>query len=168
MAGQPHVLVIDDDPLFRKLITGLLKNVYSVATAETGSEGFRLAIEHPPHIVLIDVCMPGWNGLETLQKFREHPQLSRTKTAMLTGDASRDTVVKAIRSGTDDYIVKSNINRCELLRKLQSLLGRSAVPAEKSSCAGESVCSPRRKSAEAREAENDWDPRLQGIIDHWE
>ena len=59
----------------------------------------------------------------------------------------------AIRSGTDEYIAKSNSNRCGLLKKLQSLLDPSAVPAEKASCAGASVGSPRMKSAEARRRE---------------
>jgi DNA-binding response OmpR family regulator len=172
MALQPRVLVIDDDPLFRNLIAGLLKNFYAVTTAESGSHGFHLAMDRPPHVALIDVNMPGWNGLQTLQKFREHPQLSATKTAMLTGDASRETVVTAIRGGADEYIVKTNFRKEELLRKLHSLIAKSSLPIEEEWPQAEDSRSPSSKSpGEANPVVlnvNEGDPRLQEMIDDWE
>ena len=81
------------------------------------------------------------------------------------------------RNGADDYIVKTNFSRYELVRKLQTLTAQSCLPFEepakaeappllKIPCpvpAGE----PRARSS-ALWVENEWDPRLQGIIDHWE
>lgn len=96
----------------------------------------------------------------------------------VTGDASRATVVKAIRSGADDYIVKTNFSRSELLRKLQTLAAQSSLPFEEPAKAEAlpSINSPsllmvrdsRSRSAARVGVENEWDPRLQGIIDHWE
>jgi CheY-like chemotaxis protein len=177
MAVQPRILVIDDDPVFRALIAGLLKNVYVVTTAESGPEGYRLALEQPPHVALIDVQMPGWDGIETLEKFRTHPELARIKTAILTSDASRKTVIKAIQSGADAYIVKTNFSRSELLQKLQSLSQSVLLSAEESaraelrsalkSTSGMMAREPQVRPSSER-VENEWDRCLQGIIDHWE
>ncbi len=190
MPRKARVLVIDDDPLFRNLIAGLLKNYYAVTTAESGSEGLKLALERAPHAVLIDVRMAGWNGLTTLQKFREHPELAATKTAMLTGDASRETVVAAIRSGADEYIVKTNFSKTELLNKLGELLATSSLPLEeevasesaKSSipqfnpphlsseieAEGEEVLAAVSEPPRESKAASNPDARLQDMIDDWE
>jgi hypothetical protein len=95
----------------------------------------------------------------------------------VTGDASRNTVVKAIRSGADDAIVKTNFSRHELLRKLQTLAAHSSLAFEESAKAKAlpsinspfpvMVREPRSRSAARVGVENEWDPRLQGIIDHW-
>ncbi len=109
--------------------------------------------------------MPGWDGIETLRRFRTHPQLARTKAAMLTGDAARETVVSAIRAGAEEYIVKTHFDRHELLRKLASLVERSSP----GSCEPQAnSCETSRPPAAGNPVENDWDPQLQGIIDHWE
>lgn len=159
MAFQPRILVIDDDPTIRQLMAGLLKSHFEVTVAENGEEGYQLAIERPPHVVLIDVNMPHWDGLETLQKFREHPDLASTKTAMLTGDATRRTVVTAIQNGADEYFVKTQFCKRDLIDKLQGLIAKSSLPVGEESC-----LSPVGHDSLA----DDNDPRLQELIDDWE
>ncbi|ADG68090.1 response regulator receiver [Planctopirus limnophila DSM 3776] len=118
---RPRVLVIDDDPLFRSLITTLLRKEYFVAVAADGAEGFYKAAEHPPDIVLIDVQMPGWDGIKTLKHFRGHPSLSHVSLVMLTSDSTRDTVMAAIQAGAQDYIVKTSFSKEDLFNKLARL-----------------------------------------------
>lgn len=161
MASRPRILVIDDEPNFRRLVSGLLKSHYDVIEAESGEEGYQLAIARPPHAVLIDVNMPDWDGLETLRKFREHPKLSATKTAMLTSDATRQTVVTAIQHGADEYIVKTEFSKPELLSKLQRLVAKSSLSLE-----DKADNSPAGAMAGLSEKESD--PRLQELIDDWE
>lgn len=177
MAPKPRVLVIDDDPLFRRLTAGLLKKHYAVRTAGDGAVGYELALDRPPHVALIDVQMNGGDGLATLKKFREDKKLSAVKTAVLAGDASRETVVAAIRTGADEYIVKSNVTREELLRKLRALVASSSIPVEEEpEIDSEPSSKPHAAKTSARPdpamqaagAVSNDDSRLQGMIDGWD
>ena len=126
---RPRVIVIDDDPLFRNLLVSVLRKDFFVSVASEGSEGYYKAIEHPPDVAVIDVQMPGWDGLKTLKAFRAHQQLSHVLAVMLTGDASRETVMAAIQGGAHDYIIKTKFSREEFLAKLGRLLAsRDASP----------------------------------------
>jgi CheY-like chemotaxis protein len=176
MHNRTRVLVVDDDPLFRNLVTTLLRKDYFVAVANDGYEGFFAALEHPPDVAVIDVQMPGWDGLSTLRAFRNHPQLKDVKVMMLTSDASRETVLAAIREGANDYLIKTSFSRDELLQKLTRLLP-APIPAEPPS-----VDSPRgRRPARAATLSSafgggaavatagiDEDAALQSLLDSWE
>jgi DNA-binding response OmpR family regulator len=123
MSERRRVLIIDDDPLFRGLVNSLLSREFDTQVADDGADGYRKALAWKPHLALIDVRMPGWDGLRTLQSFRTQSNLQGVKTIMLTGDASRETVLAAIRQGVNDYIVKSSFTRDELWRKVRTVLG---------------------------------------------
>lgn len=125
MSSRQRVLVIDDDPLFRGLIVSLLRRDYLVMVAKDGAEGFYRAIETKPEVAIIDVRMPGWDGIRTLKAFREHRNTSGCRVMMLTGDATRETVVSAIRLGADDYLIKTSFTNEELLEKVAALVQRS-------------------------------------------
>jgi DNA-binding response OmpR family regulator len=119
--NRARVLVIDDDPLFRSLITSILRRDFLVSVAAEGSEGYYKALEHPPQLAIIDVQMPGWDGLRTLQAIRAHQALAKVPVMMLTSDASRQTVVAAIQCGANDYVIKTTLSREELLKKTRRL-----------------------------------------------
>ena len=117
-----RVLVIDDDPLFRSLITSMLRRDYLVSVAADGAEGYYKALEHPPQLAIIDVQMPGWDGIRTLQAFRAHQVLALVPVMIMTSDASRQTVVAAIQGGANDYVIKTSLSRDDLLRKTRRLV----------------------------------------------
>jgi len=116
---RARVLVIDDDPQIRSLLVAFLRRDYLVSVASEGAEGYEKALEHTPDIAVIDVQMPGWDGLKTLHAFRDHAALKGVRTVMLTADSSRQTVVAAISLGADDYIVKTALSKDVLLQKLK-------------------------------------------------
>ena len=118
---RPRILIIDDDPLYRSLMTTLLRKDYLLAVAADGAEGYQKALQHPPDIAVIDIQMPGWDGLKTLEQFRKNPILKRVKIIMLTGDASKESVVAAIRGGANDYVIKTSFSREEFREKLKRL-----------------------------------------------
>lgn len=180
-ARRPTILVIDDDPLFRGLIASLLRKDYLVAVAAEGSEGFYKALEHPPDLAIVDIQMPGWDGLKTLQAFRSHAQLSKIKIVILTSDASKETVLAAIRGGANDYLIKTSFSKVDLQEKLTRLLGvRDAVPAldpradlrrELASRApqdGSPDAHEQSSEHESAEGLTDSSSRLQSIVDDWE
>lgn len=128
MLKRARVIVIDDDPLFRSLVVSLLRQHYYVSVAAEGSEGFYKSLEQPPELAIIDIQMPGWDGLRTLREFRSHPALATVKVMILSGDSTKESVIAAISDGADDYIIKSRFSKTEFLEKLERLLAGKAAP----------------------------------------
>jgi len=124
LCKQHKILIIDDDPLFRNLMVTMLRTEYMVSVASDGMDGFHKATEHPPDIAIVDIQMPGWDGLQTLREFRKHHALQDTMVLMLTADASRATVVAAIQEGANDYLIKTNFNKDELKEKINRLINK--------------------------------------------
>src|SRR5262245_28607900 len=114
--SRHRILVIDDDPLFRSLLTSMLPREFHVTTAGDGAEGYYKALEHPPHLAIVDIRMPGWDGLRTLKAFRGHHALARVPLMVLTSDGNRQTVAAATQAGADDYVLKTSLTREDFLQ----------------------------------------------------
>ncbi|HUQ69964.1 MAG TPA: response regulator, partial [Planctomycetaceae bacterium] len=102
----------------------VLRSRFFVVDAADGPDGYARALSSGPDIVLIDYQMEGWDGLFTLRKFRDDPQLKDLPIVMLTGDAQRETVMEAIQAGATSYVLKSAATRESLSNKLLTLLNR--------------------------------------------
>ena len=102
------VLIIDDDEINRQMAEMILKKnfTYQILTAASGMSGYELMQHHTVHLVLLDVSMPVWDGIKTLQFIRSNEKLKNTPVIMLTAAADRETVVKASSYGVKDYIRK--------------------------------------------------------------
>jgi len=116
------ILVVDDDPLFRSLMVSVLRDDFDVAVASDGADGYYKALDRVPDVAVLDIQMPGWDGIKTLKAFRSHPALAHVKVAVLTSDASRETVLAAVQAGADDYIIKTAFSRDGFREKLEHLL----------------------------------------------
>jgi len=100
----PQVLVIDDEIGPRESLRMLLKPNYQVYTADCVEAGLKLLREKQPDTIVMDIRMPGMNGIEGLRKIREiDPHLS---VIMLTGFGGLETAKEALRHGANDYISK--------------------------------------------------------------
>lgn len=101
-----RVLLIDDHALVRKGMEELLRSrgVEVVASAGSGEEGIRVAQELKPDIILLDVKMPGMNGIETLTRLRAAG--TRTPVLMLTMSREDSDLLAALRSGAQGYLLK--------------------------------------------------------------
>lgn len=148
-ATRPRVLVIDDDASVRSLLTAVLQRNYQVVVANDGLAGFTKAKEFLPDVAVIDIQMPGWDGLQTLTAFRQEPLLARVQTIVLTADASRETVVAAIKAGANDYMIKTAFSRDEFNRKIARLLDSDHSTATVSSLAGLTAANNEAASASA-------------------
>jgi DNA-binding NtrC family response regulator len=99
------VLIIDDDPLIRKTLSShLAKQGFEVFLAEDGDEGIQKYAEARPELVLLDIRLPGTDGLEVLRKIREKNK--KTYVLVMTAFDDMKTTVEAIKLGAFEYLVK--------------------------------------------------------------
>ena len=103
-----RVLVIDDHPLFRKGVADLLSlepALELVGEAASGEEGIAQAQDLQPDLILLDLNMPGMDGVETLRRLRTD-SAPEARILMLTVSNANEDVVRAMRAGADGYLLK--------------------------------------------------------------
>ena len=100
-----HVLIVDDEAAIRQSLQGILSDEgYQVSTAADGPEALKLVAEEGPELVLLDIWMPGPDGLEVLEKLKKrHPHLP---VVMISGHGNVETAVKATKLGAFDFVEK--------------------------------------------------------------
>jgi len=120
--GQPSILAVDDEPQVLEALTNILEaRGYSIRTAPNGAMALdRLAAERPD-ILLLDLAMPGINGVEVCRRLRA---FSRVPILVLSALGDEDQKVKALDAGADDYITKP-FGVEELLARIRAALRRA-------------------------------------------
>jgi len=105
LAAEQIVLVVDDEASIRRSLEGVLKDEgFTVLLAEGGESAIRALMTNRPTLVLLDIWMPGMDGLETLRKIKElHRDIP---VVMMSGHATISTAVAATRVGATDFIEK--------------------------------------------------------------
>jgi len=98
------ILVIDDELGPRESLRMLFKDDYNVITVENGDKGIALLKEHNPDMVILDLKMPGKNGIETLEEIRGIDE--KVPVIILTGYGDMEAAKKAIHLGTLEFISK--------------------------------------------------------------
>ena len=101
-----RILVIDDDRSVRHLVTSGLNGHqdFEIFAAADGSSGLRLMQEVQPHVALLDIFLPEYNGLELFRKIKALD--SKLPVIFITGDTSSETAIEAMRAGAFDYLPK--------------------------------------------------------------
>jgi DNA-binding response OmpR family regulator len=119
---KKRILVVDDDPEIRMLTTAALESGdYGVWTAESGEQALEILNEQGlPHLAIIDIRLPGLDGLALCQKIQA---ISDVPVIMLTVVDDEETVVKAIEEFAEDYIIKP-FNPPELVARVGRILKR--------------------------------------------
>ena len=122
MSDATRILVVDDDPKIRTVVRrGLAYEGYRVVEAASGEEGLEKAREHLPDLVVLDIMLPGIDGLEVTRRLRSSGD--EVAILMLTArDEVSDRVV-GLETGADDYLVKP-FSFEELLARVRALLRR--------------------------------------------
>jgi len=118
-----RVLIVDDHAFIRRGVQGILRSFPEwelCGEADNGQEAIRLAEELKPEIIIMDVSMPGLNGLEATRIIRD--LLPDTKILLLTLHSSTELVRSAFRAGARGYVLKSDAEQ-ELVRALNVVVG---------------------------------------------
>ena len=101
------VLVADDDDDILLLVTTrLTRDGYDIVSARNGVEALALAQEHRPRVAVLDVGMPGLDGIEVLAAIRADAELKRTRVLLLTAKAQESDVRRGYEAGADAYVKK--------------------------------------------------------------
>lgn len=139
-----RLLLVEDEKILRENLQQFLsRNSYSVDSAEEGNEGLFLGTEHPYDIAIIDIGLPGINGIDLIKTLREKE--IAFPILILTARGNWQDKVLGLEAGADDYLVKPFHNE-ELLARLNALTRRSKGHASPEIHLGELIINTARKS----------------------
>jgi len=125
---KPSILIIEDDQgILKFLKRGLSYEGYEVLVAEDGEAGLETAREEEPDLVVLDIMLPGMDGLEVCRRLRNDSEIP---ILMLTAKDQTSDRVTGLDMGADDYMVKPFEFR-ELLARIRALLRRTNPPQDK-------------------------------------
>lgn len=120
--SNPTILVTDDDPKNLKLMKATLGLMgYRVMACDSGAGALSVIRETPPDLVILDVMMPGMDGFEICKRIKSREGTRQIPVILLTALNDRDSKIKGIESGADDFISKPP-DKSELLARIKSLI----------------------------------------------
>lgn len=115
------VLIVDDDPTARETLVAMLEGEnYDLQLAKDGIQALRMLRQIQPDLILLDVMMPGMDGFEVCRRIRSTPQLAEVPIILLTALDDRDSLLKGIESGADDFLTKP-ADRRELTARVRTI-----------------------------------------------
>lgn len=124
-----QIVVADDDPVMRALLQmNLEAEGHRVTLAVDGDEALALATEAKPELLVLDIAMPGVDGLEVTRRLRDQPQTATLPIVLLTGRDSDPDIIAGWKSGADYYITKPFV--IEHLRYFIKTMHASPEPGE--------------------------------------
>ena len=120
--NKEEILIIDDEPQIRKLLEiNLESNGYKVKQADTAAMGIKLAANHQPDLILLDIGLPDMNGQDVLKELRTWYHHS---IIILSVIENEENIVTALDNGASDYVTKPfRVN--ELLARIRACLSRN-------------------------------------------
>ncbi|OIN91055.1 MAG: hypothetical protein AUJ20_12530 [Comamonadaceae bacterium CG1_02_60_18] len=115
---QPVLLVVDDHAFGQKLVEKLMEEeLYELVFADSGTQALNILRKRQPDLILMDLDMPGMNGLETLRRIKATPQWATIAVMMVTGQSGKEMVVDCLKAGAVDFVVKP-LDRETFLKKV--------------------------------------------------
>ncbi|MBI2472786.1 MAG: response regulator [Planctomycetes bacterium] len=125
--SKEKILVVDDEQDLVKLIRyHLEKDGYKVLSASNGEDALFLARRERPELVILDLMLPGIDGLEVCKKLKADSELANTAIVMLTAKGEEVDITLGLKLGADDYVTKP-FSPKELVARVQAVLRRSKI-----------------------------------------
>lgn len=127
MSGVPavrkRIVIAEDDPAIASMLVKVLSPTYDVAVAHDGRQALKLAAQQPrPALLMLDVMMPGLDGLGVASEIKKSPELKGIPIIFLTAKSGATDVIKGIQSGARHYITKP-FKIDDVLAKVKKALG---------------------------------------------
>lgn len=122
-----RILVVEDEPDILEMLSYNLRQAgFEVGAATEGEQALRAAEEHPPDLVLLDLMLPGMDGLELCRLLKQRESLRRVPVVMLTAKAEEVDRIVGLELGADDYVTKPFSPR-ELILRIKAVLRRAGA-----------------------------------------
>ncbi|MCL2761698.1 MAG: response regulator transcription factor [Treponema sp.] len=107
VACKATILIIEDDPEIQELLSfSMTREGWKLAQAKTGEEGLDYLKKNKVNCILLDIMLPGMDGLRVLKKIKEHEQYRNTPVIMTTARGEESDIITGLELGADDYVVK--------------------------------------------------------------
>ena len=130
---RQSVLVVEDDEDIRELISyNLLKEGYQVAGVASGEDALTAVESKTPDLILLDIMLPGLDGLRVCRKLKDNPKFESIPIIMLTAKGEEPDIVAGLNMGADDYVAKPFSPKV-LLARIQAVLRRAEAKHDVSS-----------------------------------
>ena len=122
MRSPPLILIVDDDPSSVDIFQARLSaQGFQISTAATGEEALSVAIEDPPDLILLDIVMPGLDGMEVCRRLKADASLPFIPVVMVTAKADPADIVAGLDAGGDEYLTKP-VEASALVARVRSML----------------------------------------------
>ncbi len=125
MADKTKVLIVEDDRFLSELIsTKLTKEGFEIVLATDGETGLEKALSEKPHIILLDIMLPGMSGFEVLDglKKNQDKEVAAIPVLILSNFGQESKVQQGLEMGAKDYLVKANFTTGEIVEKIKATL----------------------------------------------
>src|SRR3989344_3006689 len=121
-----RILLVEDDNFLRDLISQKLrKESFNVLDALDGEDALKKAKSEKPHLILLDLILPGIDGFETLKQIRADDEIGKTPVIVLSNLGQKDDVEKAKRLGATDYLIKAYNTPGEIVGRIKQVLANN-------------------------------------------
>lgn len=135
--AREHILVVDDEKDILELVEyNLAREGYQVTCVATGEEGLKAAKTAPPDLVVLDLMLPGVDGLEVCRRLKADPKTQHVPIVMLTAKGEEADIVAGLELGAEDYITKPFSPRVLVARARAVLRRRAGEPVDETSVIG--------------------------------
>src|SRR3972149_5847319 len=121
-----RILLVEDDSFLRDLISQKLKREgFNILEALDGEDALKKAKSEKPHLILLDLILPGIGGFETLKQIRADDEIGKTPVIGLSNRGQKDDVEKAKRLGATDYLIKAYNTPGEIVGRIKQILANN-------------------------------------------
>lgn len=121
--AKAKILLIEDDPnLVRMYEKKFTADGYEVATAYEGWEGLKKTVSEKPDLVLLDILLPGLDGIAVFKKMRSQTETFNTPVILLTNVGEEDAIYECFKLGAVDYLVKARYTPEQVVGKVEEFL----------------------------------------------
>jgi CheY-like chemotaxis protein len=122
------ILIVEDEiSMVRVLADKFQDEGFHVVVARNGVEGYQMAAAEHPDLMLVDVLMPGMDGLTMLKKIKQDDQLKKIPAIILTNVNDTQTTAEALANGVYDYLVKTDWELPDLVKLVKEKLERPRI-----------------------------------------
>lgn len=118
---KPKILIVDDEPINVELLEGYLSKDYDLLKAYNGNEALKIVGTNPPDLIILDIMMPGINGLEVCKIIKNDEKTMSIPIVIVTAIFEREVRIKALEAGADEFLNKP-FDIIELTTRVRSLL----------------------------------------------